>query len=75
MKKLDKESVEFQRFVLGSEGKTQEFPYDLGSLTMDELNELGFTEVGSTDFKINADGEIESLGITDPNIIEELKKL
>ena len=50
---MDKESLKFSKFILGTEGQTKEFPYDISSLSSEDLASLGFTTLGTADFRLN----------------------
>jgi hypothetical protein len=72
---MSKESVDFHKFVLGAEGRTAQFPYDIGSLSIEELMELGFEVVGNTEVRLNDAGEMVTDGPIDENILKELKAM
>lgn len=72
---MDRDSIEFQKFVLGTEGKTTEFPYDISSLSMEELLGMGFDVVGTAEIRVNDEGEIVPDGPIDENVLKELREM
>ena len=58
LRNMDRTGVEFQKFVLGSEGSAGEFPYDIGDLTIEEVSELGFDVIGEAQIRLNEEGEL-----------------